>query len=85
MAKAEWQGAIQQIVKGISQMVEDKLSKTTKIYDALVIKNNNDGTWNLQYNGNIHAVKPYGTVSPTIGKTVKVFIPQGNQNLSFFI
>ena len=71
-------------LKSINYMIKTKFLKTTKIYEGIVLSENNNGTWNIKYNGEIHAIKPYGTNAPVINSLVKVFIPQGNQALSFF-
>ena len=47
MAEKDWQGAISQIVKGISQMIDNKISKTTKIYNGQVLSKNTDGSYNV--------------------------------------
>lgn len=57
---------------------------STKIYDGLIVSSNTDGTWNIKYNGETHAMKPYGSIEPTTNLMVKVVVPQGNQNLAFF-
>lgn len=60
-------------------------SKTTKIYSGIVQSSNTNGTWNILYNGKVHAVKPYGSIVPKVDTVVKVFIPNGNENLAFFM
>ena len=77
--------AIDEIIKSIHYMVSDAIKNTTKIYTGIILSNNNDGKWNIQYNGEIHAVLPYGDVNPVVGNMVKVIIPQGNQAIAFFI
>lgn len=79
------QGAISVILKSVDYLIEKRMSKTTKIYDGVIVSNNNDGKWNIQYNGKVHAVKPYGSIVPAVGTVVKVFVPQNNQALAFFI
>lgn len=65
-------------------MIQTAFKQTTHIYDGIVLSNNNDGRWNVQYNGEIHPVKAYGSAIPVAGSMVKVLIPQGNQALSWF-
>lgn len=79
------QGVIDTMLRSIQYMLDKTLKSTTEIYDALIISNNNDGRWNVQFNGINIPVKPYGSITPTVGSMVKVFIPQGNKNLAFFI
>lgn len=74
---------IEELIKGFSYIVKS-LKTSTQIYDGIVISNNNDGRWNIKYNGETHAVKLYGSKLPSVNSMVKVFVPQGNQNLSWF-
>lgn len=77
--------AIEQIIRGMTYMVNDTINNSmTKVYDGIVISNNNDGRWNIKYNGEIHPVRPYGSIIPNVNAIVKVIVPQGNQALSWF-
>ena len=77
--------AIEQIIRGMTYMVNDTINNNmTKVYDGIVISNNNDGRWNVKYNGETHPVKPYGPIIPNVNAIVKVIVPQGNQALSWF-
>lgn len=77
--------AIEQIIRGMTYMVNDTINNNmTKVYDGIVISNNNDGRWNVKYNGETHPVKPYGPIIPDVNAIVKVIVPQGNQALSWF-
>lgn len=78
--------AIEQIIRGMTYMINDTINNSmTKVYNGIVISNNNDGRWNIQYNGEIHPVKGYGVALPTVGTVVKVLVPQGNQALAWFL
>ena len=79
------QQAIQELLKGIQYMLDGVLKQATKVYDGLITASNGDGTWNIRYNGEVHALKPYGSISPAVGAVVKVIIPQGNQSLAYFM
>lgn len=79
------QQAIQELLKGIQYMLDGVLKQTTKVYDGLITASNGDGTWNIRYNGEVHALEPYGSISPAVGAVVKVIIPQGNQSLAYFM
>ena len=79
------EGLINEILKSVWYLIKKAMRKTTRVYDGIIISNNNDGRWNVRYNGNLHAVKPYGSITPTVGAMVKVIVPQGNQALAFFI
>ena len=85
MGEIDMEKAVSELLKSINFMITSALSKTTKIYEGIIVSNNNDGRWNIQYNGEIHAVKPYNVSNPTVGSMVKVFVPQGNQAIAFFI
>lgn len=82
--KDQYQLAINEMLKSFGYLIEEAMKKTTKCYSGVVISNNNDGRWNIKYNGEIHPVKGYGGVIPTVNSVVKVFVPQGNQSLAWF-
>ena len=63
--------AIEVLIKSFDYMLNMALSKTTQIYEGIIVSNNNDGRWNIQYNGEIHPVKPYGSIVPTVGTNGK--------------
>lgn len=77
--------AVDQIIKSVQVMIQKVRKESTKIYNGIVVSNNGDGRWNIRYNGEVHAVRLYGETPPMIDSTVKVFVPQGNQNLAWFI
>lgn len=79
------QEAAKAIIQGINKMLSDYINKTTKIYDGIIVSQDVSGKWNIKYNGKTHLVKSYGNITPNINDMVKVIIPQGNQNLAFFI
>ena len=76
--------AIEQLLKSIDFMIKSALKETTKIYNGFVVSNNNDGRWNVKYNGETHPIQAYGAAVPMVGMIVKVIVPQGNQALSWF-
>ena len=77
--------AIEEIIRSVKYMIKDFSKNITQIYDGIVISAAQNNKWNIQYNGETHAVKLYGTNTPSIGDRVKVFIPQGNQSVAFFM
>lgn len=80
------QEALNVIIKGIAKMLNDfKQKEATQIYDGLVVSQGDSNKWEIKYNGKTHLLKHYGNITPSVNKIVKVFIPQGNQNLAFFI
>lgn len=77
--------ALNYFIQGIFYIVERIFKKnSTKIYSGIIVSNNNNGQWNVKYNGEVHAIPSYGSISPNVNDIVKVIIPQGNQNLAFF-
>lgn len=76
---------VNEMLKGIQFLLDELLKQTTKVYDGLITETNSDGTWSVRYNGESHALKPYGSISPAVGSVVKVVVPQGNQNLAYFM
>lgn len=81
----ENQIALDAMIRGIQQFVTSYVdSITTKIYDGIVTGQNGD-KWDVKYNGKVHTIPLYGNNSPSVGKVVKVYIPQGNPNLTYFI
>lgn len=78
------QDAVKQLIRGVKYIVHEIVDKSsTQVYEGIVLSEATSGKWNVQYNGKIHAIKPY-KITPTVGTMVKVFVPQGNQNLAFF-
>ena len=77
--------AINELLKSFNYMIKNAIKHTTKIYSGLIVSNNNDGKWNVQYNGEIHAIQPHSLANPSVGQIVQVFIPQGNQSIAFFL
>lgn len=78
------QEAVQAMLGGFNLLLKEAISNTTKIYDGFVIGQNGTN-WNVRYNGQVHSIKQYGDNPVKAGKIVKVFIPQGNANLTFFM
>lgn len=76
---------IDEILRSVNYMIQEAINNTTKIYKGIVVSNNNDGKWNIQYNGKIHPTISYRSSNPSIGQIVMVFIPQGNESVAFFI
>lgn len=81
----DYQFAVQEILKGVAYLLAEANKKNTQCYDGVILKSNVNGKWDVQYNGEIHSLMPYGAVVPAVGKMVKVIIPQGNMSVAFFI
>ena len=85
MNKKSYQKASNSIIKSMEFLINNYLkNKQTVIYDGIIVSNNNDGKWNIKYNGEVHSVKLYGSGTPNVNDVVKVIIPQGNQALAWF-
>lgn len=80
----EMNSAIEELIKSFNYMLTLSMKETTKCYDGIVLSSNNNGKWNVKYNGEIHALKGYGTAIPNVNTIVKVIVPQGNQALAWF-
>lgn len=78
------QEAVQAMLEGFNLLLKEAINNTTKIYDGFVVGQNGTN-WNVRYNGQVHSIKQYGDNQVKVGKIVKVFVPQGNANLTFFI
>lgn len=79
------QAAIREMLKSFAYLLDEALKKTTKTYEGIVLSPTSDNRkWNVRYNNEIHAVKLYGSGTPTVNMMVKVIIPQGNQALAWF-
>lgn len=80
------QAAIKEMLKSFAYLLDEAMKKTTKIYDGVVVSTTTiPNKWNIKYNNEVHAVKLYGGGDPSINSIVKVFIPQGNQSLAWFM
>lgn len=66
-------------------MIKDAIKNTSKMYTGIIVSNNNDGRWNIKYNGEIHPIIPHRLASPSVGQMVTIFVPQGNQAVAFFM
>lgn len=71
---------------GISEIVRKILrqSNYAVVTDVLVLANNGDGTYKIQYGGKQYNIPLYGNNTPTVNMTAKLFIP-GNQLSRGFI
>lgn len=83
---SNYQKAIDEMLKGINFRIEAVAKKYgTQNYDGFIVGQNGD-KWEVRFNGEAHTIPQYGNIStPSVGKTVKVFVPQGNMNLAYFI
>lgn len=80
----EFREAVEQIARSFDYMLEQKDNASTKIFNGILIQLNDDlGT--VKINGKQYIIPQYGNFQHSVNTTVKVFVPQGNMNLAFFI
>lgn len=72
--------ALQEIIRSIEYLVEQKLQQNTQIFDGLLLSNGQ-----IRINGKDYFIKQYGNLSHENNSVVKVFVPKGNMNISFYI
>ena len=81
----EYNSAWNEVLRAIDYMIEQRLNGAgTANYNGVVQSVNTDGTYNIQFNGEVKALKSYGS-APSVNDMVKVFVPQNNYNLAYFI
>lgn len=76
--------AVNQMARSIEYMLDQKETNTTKIYSGLILSITND-TASIKINGKDFIIKQYGNFTHNVNDIVKIFVPQGNMNLAFFI
>lgn len=84
MPNNEYKRAVDSMLQGFEYMVNNSAKNTTQIYNGLII-NIIDNSYTVRVNGNDYLIPLYGSFTHNINDVVKVFIPQGNMNLAFFI
>lgn len=77
--------AIEELFKSFSFFIQEALKSVTSNYDGVIVSEGINGKWNVRFNGETHAISHYGDFEPKIGKMVKVFIPNGNMSIAYFI
>lgn len=80
----KYKEAIQTIMQSVKYMIDTKMAHTTKIYDGLILSINGTNA-NIRINGKDYVVPSYGLLEHNANQIVKVFVPQGNMNLAFYI
>lgn len=76
--------AVNQIARSVEYMLDQKELGSTKIYNGIITSLTN-GVATIQINGKVFTINQYGTFTHAVNDMVKVFVPQGNMNLAFFI
>lgn len=72
------------LISSFSYMMNESQKINTQIYNGL-ITNIADNVYTVQVNGNKYTLPQYGEFTHAVNQVVKVFVPQGNMNLAFFI
>ena len=77
----------QYLYDGVKTIVEKvlKSKRYAVITDVLVVQQNSNGTYQIQYAGKNYNVPLYGNNVPTINMTAKLFIPNNNMSLAFIM
>jgi hypothetical protein len=65
-------------------MQEQKELEHTKIYNGIILSLSGKSA-NIKINGKNYTINQYGNFVHTVNDVVKIFVPQGNMNLAFFI
>lgn len=76
--------AVESITNSVQYMIAQTTKNMTQIYNGIVVSVNNNN-YTISVNGQEYIIKQYGNLIHVAGDVVKVFIPQGNMNIAFFI
>ncbi len=78
-----YQDAVKAIGTSVQYMIEQSV-QSTQIYNG-VITSMFSGAYSITLNGKSYNIPHYGSFTHSVGDVVKVFVPQGNMNMAFFI
>lgn len=84
MPNNEYKQAVDNMLQGFNYMLNNSIKSTTQIYNGLIVSVVNN-EYTIKINGNNYVIPLYGSFTHSVNEIVKVFIPQGNMNLAFFI
>lgn len=79
-----FQEAVESLASSMQYMIGEANRQNTQIFEGIIVSISDD-TAVIQFNGKTYTLKQYGSFTHFVKETVKVFIPQGNMNLAFFI
>lgn len=71
---------VDEIARSVAYMLQQQSLGNTQIYNGILINFNS-----VKVNDKVYSLSQYGGLTHQINDVVKVFIPQGNMNLAFFI
>lgn len=80
----QYREAVNGLITGFDYMLQENNKQNTQIFNGIITAINN-GSYTIKINGNEYVIPLYGNFNHDINEVVKVFIPQGNMNLAFFI
>lgn len=80
----EYKRVIEEIAKSVLYIVEQSNASQTKIYSGIIL-GESSGVYSVSLNGKTYTIPHYGDFSHSVNDVVKVFVPQNNMNLAFFI
>lgn len=72
--------ALNELTRSIEYLIDQKLNQCVRIFDGFVLPNGK-----IRINGKEYSIKQYGNSALEANSCVKVFVPEGNMNLAFFI
>lgn len=72
--------ALDELTRSIEYLIDQKLNQCVRIFDGFVLPNGK-----IRINGKEYSIKQYGNSAYEANSCVKVFVPEGNMNLAFFI
>lgn len=84
MSNEQCKEAADSLVSSIGYMIGEANKLNTQIYNG-VITAVSGGSYTILINGKTFTIPLYGSFSHSVNDVVKVFVPQGNMNLAFFI
>ena len=80
----QYKEAVDGLIAGFDYMLQESNKQNTQIFNGIITAISG-GSYTIKLNGNEYVIPLYGGLSHSINDVVKVFIPQGNMNLAFFI
>ena len=80
----QYKEAVDGLIGGFDYMLQENNKKSTQIFNG-VITAVNGSSYTIKLNGNEYVIPLYGGFIHNVNDVVKVFIPQGNMNLAFFM
>lgn len=80
----QYKEAVDGLIVGFDYMLQESNKQNTQIFNGIITAVNG-GSYTIKLNGNEYVIPLYGGLAHNVNEVVKVFIPQGNMNLAFFM